>query len=169
MTALFVAIVVEQWLTTKDHLPAILGFVSAIVCLILFGPEHFLIPAMLAIMVLLIVIRKGVMKMNNYFPLLQIITISLVTMLVRFSPFLIFNKQEKLPDIISYLGKVLPTAIMAMLVVYCLKDVNITIFPYGLKELIAVLVVAMLYIYKRNTLLSIVCGTICYMLLIQLF
>jgi len=107
--------------------------------------------------------------MNNYFPLLQIITISLVTMLVRFSPFLIFNKQEKLPDIISYLGKVLPTAIMAMLVVYCLKDVNITIFPYGLKELIAVLVVAMLYIYKRNTLLSIVCGTICYMLLIQLF
>ena len=59
MTALFVAIVVEQWLTTKDHLPAILGFVSAIVCLILFGPEHFLIPAMLAIMVLLIVIRKG--------------------------------------------------------------------------------------------------------------
>jgi len=109
------------------------------------------------------------MKMNNYFPLLQIITISLVTMLVRFSPFLIFNKQEKLPDIISYLGKVLPTAIMAMLVVYCLKDVNITIFPYGLKELIAVLVVAMLHIYKRNTLLSIVCGTIFYMLLIQLF
>lgn len=107
--------------------------------------------------------------MNNYFPLLQIITISLVTMLVRFSPFLIFNKQEKLPDIISYLGKVLPTAIMAMLVVYCLKDVNITIFPYGLKELIAVLVVAMLHTYKRNTLLSIVCGTICYMLLIQLF
>lgn len=107
--------------------------------------------------------------MNNYFPLLQIITISLVTMLVRFSPFLIFNKQEKLPDIISYLGKVLPTAIMAMLVVYCLKDVNITVFPYGLKELIAVLVVAMLHIYKRNTLLSIVCGTICYMLLIQLF
>ncbi|NLZ75783.1 MAG: branched-chain amino acid transporter AzlD [Erysipelotrichia bacterium] len=109
------------------------------------------------------------MKMNNYFPLLQIITISLVTMLVRFSPFLIFNKQEKLPEIISYLGKVLPTAIMAMLVVYCLKDVNITVFPYGLKELIAVLVVSLLHIYKRNTLLSIVCGTICYMLLIQLF
>lgn len=107
--------------------------------------------------------------MNNYFPLLQIITISLVTMLVRFSPFLIFNKQEKLPEIVSYLGKVLPTAIMAMLVVYCLKDVNIKIFPYGLKELIAVLVVALLHIYKRNTLLSIVCGTICYMLLIQLF
>ena len=59
MTALFVAIVVEQWLTTKDHLPAILGLICAVVCLVIFGPEHFLIPAMLAIMVLLIVIRKG--------------------------------------------------------------------------------------------------------------
>ncbi|NLZ75782.1 MAG: branched-chain amino acid transporter AzlC [Erysipelotrichia bacterium] len=59
MTALFVAIVVEQWLTTKNHLPAILGFICAVVCLVIFGPEHFLIPAMLAIMVLLIVVRKG--------------------------------------------------------------------------------------------------------------
>ena len=59
MTALFVAIVVEQWLTTKDHLPAILGLICAVVCLVIFGPEHFLIPAMLAIMVLLIVVRKG--------------------------------------------------------------------------------------------------------------
>lgn len=107
--------------------------------------------------------------MNDYYTILIIITISLVTMLTRFLPFLIFNKQEKLPEIISYLGKVLPTAIMAMLVVYCLKDVKITVFPYGLKELIAVVVVALLHIYKRNTLLSITCGTICYMLLVQLF
>ncbi len=107
--------------------------------------------------------------MNDYYTILIIITISLVTMLTRFLPFLIFNKQEKLPEIISYLGKVLPTAIMAMLVVYCLKDVKITVFPYGLKELIAVAVVAILHIYKRNTLLSITCGTICYMLLVQLF
>jgi branched-subunit amino acid transport protein AzlD len=107
--------------------------------------------------------------MNNYFPIFQIIVISLVTMLTRFLPFIAFNRQEKLPEIISYLGKVLPTAIMAMLVVYCLKDINVTVFPYGLKELISVLVVAVLHIYKRNTLLSITCGTICYMLLIQLF
>ena len=58
MTALFVAIVVEQWLTTKDHLPAVIGFICAVVCLLAFGPEHFLIPAMLAIVLLLIVIRK---------------------------------------------------------------------------------------------------------------
>ncbi|MGI6509801.1 MAG: branched-chain amino acid transporter permease [Erysipelotrichaceae bacterium] len=107
--------------------------------------------------------------MNNYHTILIIITISLVTILIRFFPFVVFNKQEKLPDIISYLGKVLPTAIMAMLVVYCLKDVKVTVFPYGLKELVAVLVVAALHTYKRNTLLSITCGTICYMLLVQLF
>lgn len=107
--------------------------------------------------------------MNNYHTLFIILTVSLVTALTRFLPFLIFSKQEKLPDIITYLGKVLPTAIMAMLVVYCLKDLNVTVFPYGLKELAAVLVVAVLHIYKRNILLSIVCGTLCYMLLIQLF
>lgn len=107
--------------------------------------------------------------MNNYHTLLIILTVSLVTALTRFLPFLIFSKQEKLPDIITYLGKVLPTAIMAMLVVYCLKDLNVTVFPYGLKELAAVLVVAVLHMYKRNILLSIVCGTLCYMLLIQLF
>ncbi|HQB32771.1 MAG TPA: AzlD domain-containing protein [Erysipelotrichaceae bacterium] len=107
--------------------------------------------------------------MNNYHTLLIILTVSLVTALTRFLPFLIFSKKEKLPDIITYLGKVLPTAIMAMLVVYCLKDLNVTVFPYGLKELAAVLVVAVLHMYKRNILLSIVCGTLCYMLLIQLF
>ena len=58
MTALFVAIVVEQWLTTKDHLPAVIGFICAVVCLLAFGPEHFLIPAMIAIVLLLIMIRK---------------------------------------------------------------------------------------------------------------
>ncbi len=58
MTALFVAIVVEQWLTTKDHLPAIIGAVCAVICLAVLGPEHFLIPSMLAIVLILIVIRK---------------------------------------------------------------------------------------------------------------
>ncbi len=107
--------------------------------------------------------------MNNLHTILIIITISLVTILIRFFPFVVFNKQEKLPEIITYLGKVLPTAIMAMLVVFCLKDVDFTVKPYGLKEFIAVVVVAALHVYKRNTLLSITCGVICYMLLVQLF
>jgi 4-azaleucine resistance transporter AzlC len=58
MTALFVAIVVEQWLTADNHVPAVIGFACAVGCLIFFGPENFLIPAMLAIMILLITIKR---------------------------------------------------------------------------------------------------------------
>ena len=92
----------------------------------------------------------------------------LVTMATRFLPFLIFGEKRKTPTIIEYLGKVLPCAIMGMLVVYCLKDVSFLSAPFGLPELIACVVVAALHIWKRNSLLSIGCGTVCYMLLVQL-
>lgn len=69
---------------------------------------------------------------------------------------------------VFYLGRVLPYAAMGMLVVYCLKDVKLTAAPYGLPELLSVALVAGLHIWKRNTLLSIGAGTVCYMLLIQL-
>ena len=69
---------------------------------------------------------------------------------------------------IEYLGTVLPCAIMGMLVVYCLKDISFLRSPYGLPELIACCVVAALHVWKRNSLLSIGGGTVCYMLLIQL-
>ena len=92
----------------------------------------------------------------------------LVTMATRFIPFLIFGEKRKTPAIIEYLGTVLPCAIMGMLVVYCLKDVTILSAPYGLPELIACVVVAALHVWKRNSLLSIGGGTVCYMLLVQL-
>lgn len=92
---------------------------------------------------------------------------AVVTMLLRFLPFLIFNGKET-PPYIAYLGRVLPYAIMAMLVVYCLKNVSVIQAPYGIPELISVVVVTTLHVWKKNTLLSIVSGTICYMLLIQL-
>ena len=92
----------------------------------------------------------------------------LVTMATRFLPFLIFGEKRKTPAIIEHLGKVLPCAIMGMLVVYCLKDVSFLSAPYGLPELIACAVVAALHIWKRNSLLSIGGGTVCYMLLVQL-
>ena len=91
---------------------------------------------------------------------------SLVTILLRSLPFLIF--KEKVPPYITYLGKVLPPAIVGMLVIYCLKDVNVLAAPFGLPELLAILIVALLQIWKRNTLVSILCGTVAYMLLIQL-
>ena len=91
---------------------------------------------------------------------------SLTTILLRFLPFLIFRKQT--PPYITYLGKVLPPAIIGMLVVYCLKDVTIMSHPHGLPELIASLTVIVLQVLKRNALLSILSGTAVYMLLIQL-
>ena len=92
----------------------------------------------------------------------------LVTAATRFIPFLIFGEKRKTPPIIEYLGKVLPCAIMGMLVVYCLKDVSFLSAPFGLPELIACVVVAALHVWKRNSLLSIGGGTVCYMLLVQL-
>jgi branched-subunit amino acid transport protein AzlD len=92
----------------------------------------------------------------------------LVTMATRFIPFLIFGEKRKTPAIIEYLGTVLPCAIMGMLVVYCLKDISLLASPFGIPEIISCIVVAALHIWKRNSLLSIGGGTVCYMLLVQL-
>ena len=93
---------------------------------------------------------------------------ALVTAGLRFLPFLIFGENRQTPPLITYLGQVLPFAIMGMLVVYCLKDVTLTAVPFGIPEAIGCAVVALLHIWKRNTLLSIGAGTVCYMLLVQL-
>ena len=99
---------------------------------------------------------------------LLIVVAVLVTGVTRFLPFLIFGEKRKTPPIIEYLGTVLPCAIMGMLVVYCLKDVSLIKSPFGLPELIACVAVAALHVWKRNSLLSIGGGTVCYMLLVQL-
>lgn len=106
--------------------------------------------------------------MNNTYFLLSVLVIAAVTAALRFIPFLVFSSEKETPVIITYLGKFLPYSIMAMLVVYCLKSVNILSFPFGLPELIGVVIVTVLHILKRNTLLSIAVGTVCYMLLVQL-
>ena len=100
--------------------------------------------------------------------LIMIAVMTLVTMATRFLPFLIFSEKRKTPQGILYLGKVLPCAIMGMLVVYCLKDVAPLSFPYGLPELLGIAAVAGLHIWKRNSLLSIGVGTVFYMVLVQL-
>lgn len=91
---------------------------------------------------------------------------SAVTVLLRALPFLVFRK--KVPAYVSYLGKVLPPAIIGMLVIYCLKDTTVTAAPFGAPELIAGALVVILQAWKRNALLSILSGTAVYMLLIQL-
>lgn len=95
-----------------------------------------------------------------------IIVVAFVTTSIRFMPFLVFRKQT--PQVILYLGKVLPYAIMGMLVVYSLKNVSFVVGNHGIPEIIAVLLVVILHKWKHNTLLSILTGTVAYMLLIQM-
>lgn len=98
---------------------------------------------------------------------LIILLVALTTFATRVTPFLIFPKGKEIPKTIQYLGKVLTPAIIGMLVVYCLRNTAILSAPYGIPELIAVVVVAVLHVWKRNNLLSIGVGTVLYMVLIQ--
>ncbi len=101
----------------------------------------------------------------------QIITISmavLATVLTRFLPFIIFPAGKEMPKIIKYLGKVLPAAVFGFLVVFCLKNVEILSGSHGIPELISVAVVVILHLWKRQMLLSILGGTVLYMILVQL-
>ena len=94
--------------------------------------------------------------------------IALGTMLTRFLPFLVFPAGKPTPDGIRYLGKALPPAVFGLLVVYCLKNVSLLTGTHGLPEAIAVAATAALHIWRRQVLLSIAGGTVCYMLLVQL-
>ena len=106
--------------------------------------------------------------MNNTIHVALVIgVIALVTALLRFLPFLVFNGRQPMPEVIRYLGSVLPYSVIAMLVVYCLKGVSFGTYSGWLAPAISVAAVVLLHIWKRNTLLSIVGGTICYMLLIR--
>ena len=94
--------------------------------------------------------------------------VAAVTMFIRFLPFVVFGGGRPTPRFITYLAGMLPCAIMAMLVVYCLKSVNFIHPTHALPELISCAVVVLLHLWKRNTMLSITGGTACYMLLVQI-
>lgn len=106
--------------------------------------------------------------MDYKFSAILIAIVAIVTILLRVLPFLIFGGKRKTPGIIQYLGKVLPYAIMGMLVVYCLKNVSFVTMPFGIPEIIASLAVVFLHLWKRNTLLSVGGGTVIYMILVQM-
>jgi len=107
------------------------------------------------------------MPLSAEMSFLIIILVALTTFATRVTPFLLFPKGKEIPKMIQYLGKVLTPAIIGMLVIYCLKNVSILSAPHGIPELIAVALVAVLHIWKRNNLLSIGVGTVLYMVLIQ--
>lgn len=101
----------------------------------------------------------------------QIVMISMVvlgTMATRFLPFLIFPAGKETPKYIQYLGRVLPAAVFGLLVIYCLKDISLFSGSHGIPELISVVLVILLHLWKRQMLISIAGGTVCYMLLVQL-
>ncbi len=99
--------------------------------------------------------------------LATVLVAAAVTALLRFLPFWIFGSGRETPPIVLYLGKVLPYAIIGMLVVYCMKDVSLAAAPHGIPEAIGCLIVGILHVWKRNTLLSIAVGTVSYMLMVQ--
>ncbi len=99
--------------------------------------------------------------------IITIAVIVLATMLTRFLPFLLFPAGKPTPKYLQYLGKVLPAAVFGLLVVYCLKNVDILSGSHGIPEAIAIAAVVGLHLWKKQMLLSIAGGTILYMLLVQ--
>lgn len=99
--------------------------------------------------------------------IITVAVLLLATIITRFLPFAVFSENRETPKFVKYLGKYLPSAVFGMLIVYCLKDVSILEGSHGLPELIAIILTAVIHLWKRQTLLSIAVGTVSYMLLIQ--
>ena len=103
---------------------------------------------------------------NTIYPLAVIGVIAVVTWALRAFPFLLFGNRP-LPKVIRYLGKALPPAIMTVLVIYCLRDTSFSQSPFGIPELAACALVVILQVVRKNMYLSIIAGTVCYMILIR--
>lgn len=99
--------------------------------------------------------------------MLIMIVMGLMTLATRILPVLIFGRSEKVPDFILYLGKVVPFTAMGLLIVYCLKDVSIFTGSHAIPEILALAVVGVSYLWKKNSILSVVAGTLVYMFLVQ--
>lgn len=107
------------------------------------------------------------MPISSQLSLLIILAVGATTFVTRVIPFAIFHNKKEIPPIVKYLGKVLPPAVIGMLVIYCLKAVSIVSYPFGLPEFLAIAAVVILHVWKRNNLLSIGVGTVLYMFLVQ--
>ncbi|MBQ3425357.1 MAG: AzlD domain-containing protein [Clostridia bacterium] len=103
--------------------------------------------------------------MHDTHAMLVILAMGLMTLATRILPVLIFGRGEKVPGYILYLGKVVPYTAMGLLIVYCLRDVSLWEAPHALPEAAALAVVAGSWLWKRNSILSLVAGTAVYMAL----
>ena len=100
--------------------------------------------------------------------LITVAAVTLGTLITRALPFAVFPAGKEPPKVVRFLGKALPAAVFGLLVVYCLKNVTVLTGSHGIPELVAVAAVVALHLWKRQMLLSIAGGTVCYMLLVQL-
>lgn len=107
------------------------------------------------------------MPLTPFQTLVMIFAVALGTIITRFAPFLLFPETREQPKTVIYLGRVLPPAMMGLLVVYCIKGVTFLRAPYGLPEAVAILITAALHKWRGNALLSICLGTVTYMFLVQ--
>lgn len=105
--------------------------------------------------------------MGQFDAICMILVIAGVTFLLRATPFVLFSAGKETPAFVKYLGKVLPYAMMGMLVVYCFRNTKVLTKPYAVPEIIAGVLVVGLHRWKQNTLLSIAVGTVVYMVLVQ--
>ena len=105
--------------------------------------------------------------MVNAHTFYAIAVMAVITALLRFLPFLIFKGKNSTPPLVEKLGRLLPSAVIAMLVVYCMKDMHFSGMGGYMPAIIASLLTGILHLWKRNTLLSVISGTVCYMLLLQ--
>ena len=99
--------------------------------------------------------------------LITVAVIILATVIMRFLPFVLFPDNKPTPKFIHYLGVVLPAAVFGLLMIYALKGVDLFSGAHGIPELLAIAATAAVHLWKKQMLLSISAGTICYMLLVQ--
>ena len=104
--------------------------------------------------------------MTMFYQVVTILIAAAATLLTRFLPFLIFQ-GKKIPKALDYLGFALPASVFGMILVYALKDTVVLSYPFALPEVLGLLVTTVVYLWKKNTLLSIALGTVFYMFLIQ--
>lgn len=107
------------------------------------------------------------MQITNTQALVIILVTAFATVITRFVPFILFPEGREYPKIITYLGRVLPPAMMGLLVIYCLKNTSLIKPPHAIPEIASIAAVALIHIWKRNVLLSIAVGTALYMFLVQ--
>lgn len=102
------------------------------------------------------------------YSIIIIALIAVLTYAARLFPYVIFGRGNKIPDMVIFLGEVLPPAVMVLLIVYCIRNISIFAYPYGIPEFSAILLTVILYLTVKNNLAAMISGTVLYMILIQL-